>query len=163
MYSPSAFLIDTADDDELVLRDTPACTIDSTQHVNADRSYDEHHPDRQLLHERFAHAHIDTLTGLHSSQPLPKSLRPLCACTTCMMTQQSEKPKTPTQTQSSEHASKPLARINIDLHGPYPEASFGSYQYVFVVIDSFSGHCFAQPIVHKSDAVDVMRTYVQQI
>ena len=79
------------------------------------------------------------------------------------MTRQSEKPKTPAQTQSSERASKPLARINVDLHGPYPEASFGSYRYVFVAIDSFSGHCFAQPIVHKSDAVDAMRTYVQQI
>jgi hypothetical protein len=81
-----------------------------------------------LLHERFAHAHVDSLTGIRSRYHLPPNLRPSCPCRTCMMTRQAEKPRSSTQIHdSAPRAASKLDWVNVDLHGPYPEESFGQY------------------------------------
>ena len=41
--------------------------------------------------------------------------------------------------------------------------SFGSFKYVFVAVDSFTGHCFAYPIINKSDVLHTFRVYIQQV
>ena len=104
---------------------------------------------------------VDIPSGLRSKNHLPKTLRTKCACTTCMMTRQSEKPRKSKQLHSSPRASRPLQRVNVDLYTgrPYPDASFGSFKYVFVAVDSFTGRCFTYLIVHRSDALHAFRMY----
>ena len=54
------------------------------------------------------------------------------------MTKQSAKPRTREQASmdTSRRASAPLEVVFADLHGPYPEASFGGYRFAAVFVDS---------------------------
>ena len=126
-----------------------------------ERTYHENKPDRQLLHERFAHAHVEWLTGVRSKHPLPTNLRPSCPCRTCMMTRQAEKPRSSAQLHDAPRAAPRLDRVNVDLHGPYLEESFGQYWYVAVFVDSCTGHLHVTRICSKADTLDALQEYVQ--
>ena len=128
-----------------------------------EQPYREDQPDRQLLHERFAHAHVERLTSVRSKYHLPTNLRPSCPCRTCMMTRQAEKPRSSTQLHDAPRAASKLDRVNVDLHGPYPEQSFGQYRYVTVFVDSCTGHLHVTPIRSKTDTLDALQEYIQRV
>ena len=51
----------------------------------------------------------------------------------------------------------------MDLHGPYPEQSFGGHRYAAVFVDSFSGYVHVVPIRHKSEALLALTDFMQKV
>ena len=113
-----------------------------------------------LWYQRLGHISKEKMLRLMKSEILPKlDFSDWDVCLDCIKGKQTKHISKNPATRSSQL----LKLIHTDLCGPFDAPSFGSEKYFIIFIDGFSRYCYLYLLHEKSQSVDVLKTFINEV
>jgi len=113
-----------------------------------------------LWYQRLGHISKEKMLRLMKSEILPKlDFSDWDVCLDCIKGKQTKHISKNPATRSSQL----LELIHTDIRGPFDAPSFGAEKYFITFIDDFLRYCYLYLLHEKSQSVDVLETFINEV
>ena len=113
-----------------------------------------------LWHKRLGHISIERMMRLMKSDILPQlDFSDWNVCVDCIKGKQTKHITKNDATRSNEL----LELIHTDIYGPFDAPSWNGEKYFITFIDDFSRYCYLYLLHEKSQSVDVLEIFINEV